>query len=129
MSKLILFLLFLTTLSLIQSKKLTKKNQETQTDPFSTPTKVLNQYGSDQWSTFTSLPRSKQLFLNFPNFFIWKVLADINGDGVKDIVGFGANSLLLSFATDNGFSTPFTNVAEIGGTGYFFNFFYGNIYL
>lgn len=125
MSKFILFLLFL-TLFLIHSKKLTKKSQETQSDPFSTPNKVLSQYGSDQWSTFASLPRSKPFF--FLIFPYETVLADINGDGVKDIVGFGANSLLLSFATDNGFSTPFTNVAEIAGTGFFLKIFKCNIY-
>jgi len=44
-------------------------------------------------------------------------LADINGDSVKDIVGFGANNLLISFATDAGFATPFSAVGGLAGTG------------
>ena len=53
-----LALLFL-NLSSFQSKELTK-NKLTQNDPFSTASKVLNQYGRNQgWSSFTLFTRSK----------------------------------------------------------------------
>ena len=60
------------------------------------------------------------LFIN--DYLFFSVLVDFNGDGLKDIVGFGADSLLLSIASDDGFSAPFTNVGGLAGAGSY-NFF------
>jgi len=55
----------------IQNKELSK-NQGLQTDPFSTATNVLAQYGVNQgWITFTALPRGN-LFYHKLKFVINK---------------------------------------------------------
>lgn len=45
-------------------------------------------------------------------------MADINGDGLKDIVGFGLYNQQIAFADGNGgFLAPITVGAGLGGTG------------
>ena len=52
-----------------------------------------------------------------------KVLADINGDGLKDIVGFNLYNQQIAFADGNGgFLAPFTVGAGLGGSGNLFFF-------
>jgi len=52
-------------------------------------------------------------------------LADINGDGLTDIIGFAATSQLVAFANGNGgFSTPFTVGVGIGGSSKNFVYFH-----
>jgi hypothetical protein len=68
----------------------------------------------------------------FISSFIIIVLADIDGNGLEDIVGFGPNSLLVSFAAGDGtYSTPFSTVGGLGGTGKFYRSsnFFNNRYL
>ena len=42
-----------------------------------------------------------------------RLLADVNGDGMDDIVGFGANAVVVSLATGNGtFGSPVFGIAN-----------------
>ena len=36
-----------------------------------------------------------------------RTLADVNGDGKDDIIGFGNNNVLVSLSNGSGFGTPF----------------------
>ena len=61
---------------------------------FSNPTLVLNEFGINQgWSTQDQLPR---------------LLADVNGDSKKDIVGFKSDGIYISLANYSGseFNSP-----------------------
>ena len=45
-----------------------------------------------------------------------RILADVNGDGKADIVGFGANGVYVARSTGTGFSTPQLQVNDFGYT-------------
>ena len=60
-------------------------------DGFTKPKVVAKNFGYKQgWRTNTHL----------------RVMADINGDGQSDIVGFGNNGVMVSFSTGDGFTKP-----------------------
>ncbi|GAB6263868.1 FG-GAP-like repeat-containing protein [Photobacterium sp. R1] len=58
---------------------------------FSSPRNLLKAFGKDTGWTVKDHPR---------------IMADVNGDGKADIVGFGNNGVYVSFSTGNSFSTP-----------------------
>ena len=69
---------------------------------FATPTGEIGAFGftAGGWSSEDQYPR---------------LLADVNGDGMADIVGFGAGGVLVSLATGNGhFATPTSEIANFG---------------
>ena len=46
-----------------------------------------------------------------------RTLADVNGDGKADIVGFFANRVYLSFSTGSSFAAPVLGIANLAPTG------------
>lgn len=69
----------------------------------SAPVKKLDEYGA----TVGGWTDNKK----FPRFVL-----DINGDGLADIVGFGANGVTVSLSTGEGFTQPAVWVAAFGGS-------------
>lgn len=59
---------------------------------FGTPVYWSNSFDSSNWTDQNSMPR---------------MLVDVNGDGLPDIVGFYSNGILGAINTGNGFGTPF----------------------
>jgi hypothetical protein len=71
---------------------------------FATPTSEIANFGftAGGWSSEDRYPR---------------LLADVNGDGKADIVGFADGGVLVSLATGNGhFATPTSEIANFGFT-------------
>lgn len=71
---------------------------------FASPSLRLSLFGTDAsaggWSSNDALPRE---------------VADINGDGMDDIVGFGNSGVWVALATGNGnFGAPFLSLASFG---------------
>jgi hypothetical protein len=69
---------------------------------FATPTGEIGAFGftAGGWSSEDQYPR---------------LLADVNGDHMADIVGFGAGGVSVSLATGNGhFATPTSEIANFG---------------
>lgn len=69
---------------------------------FETPSLGLAAFGTNAggWSSNDQVPR---------------LVADVNGDGMADIVGFSSNGAIVSLATGNGhFGTPSLNLANFG---------------
>lgn len=67
---------------------------------FNTPVFASTEYGtSSTWINFNTFPRE---------------VADVNGDGKADIIGFGASGVYVSFSTGAGFTTPAFVLASYG---------------
>ena len=70
---------------------------------FAAPVFALANYGTSAaaggWSTFDTYPRE---------------VADVNGDGKADIIGFGAAGVYLSLSTGAGFTAPVFVLANYG---------------
>jgi len=71
---------------------------------FSTPFKAISNYGLNAggWSSFGKFPRQ---------------VADVNGDGRADIIGFGDGATFVSLGKSNGtFGSPFQAISNYGVT-------------
>ena len=67
---------------------------------FSAPSLLLSEYGTQQgWTSFDLYPR---------------MLADVDGDGKADIIGFKSDGVYVSFSTGTGFLSPSLLLRDYG---------------
>jgi hypothetical protein len=77
---------------------------------FTTPSFLLASYGTGAggWTNYDTYPRE---------------IADVNGDGKADIIGFGAAGVYVSYSTGSGFTAPVFLLANYGtGAGGWTNY-------